>query len=409
MGRYKDMQGNRKVSASASDVSGHRKNCSVLGVLVVLILSGMSLVSCSDNAVLTAIKQQASGVVSHWYTAGQVGPSSSNTVPVYWKDGNLNYLPLSQGMTNGYGGQISEDSSGNIYVFGGQWNSTTPVVYGYWKNSNFTAVSLGSYYTMFQQNWFVIDPKGNLWLEGNAYNSSTSSWTPVYWENQVGWVVVPSASTVCNDGLDAQGNVYFTGTIGGTSSNGDWTPAYWINGANPTALPLSSGIPYGQPLDVRLDTKGNLYFSGAEWSATSTSPVYWEEVNGTWSVTPLQKGIYSGWSYWNVHSMSVDGSGNVYAVASIGPTSTATTPETTLVYWKGATSNPTALSVGGNTYVDSHIYVGIDENGNLLIQSNVGSSSSATIPVYWENGNLASLPIGSGNSFGAAWTIWIGP
>jgi hypothetical protein len=48
--------------------------------------------------------------------------------------------------------------------------------------------------------------------------------------------------------------------------------------------------------------------------------------------------------------------------------------------------------------------------GNFFIVQSLGSSSTTTAPVYWENGgNPVPLPMGTGNSFGQANGIVIGP
>jgi len=217
-------------------------------MLAVLILTGTSLVSCSDNAVLTAIKQEVAGssaAAKHAYIAGRVGNSTNGQIPVYWKDGVINYLQLSPTYTNGWTCGITVDKSGNVYVQGGQWN-TTSTIYGYWKGSIFTQLSTGGYAYLWEQN-IAVDTTGNVWLAYDVSNSGTYPPTiPAYWENSGSPTLLPSATNVWDVIADGSGNVYFFGTTGGTSDNAaspdySQTPAVWKNGTSLTSLAVTAG------------------------------------------------------------------------------------------------------------------------------------------------------------------------
>ncbi len=77
-----------------------------------LIVVAIALVGCPDTS--------TTPTSDHVYIAGKVGTASNNTVPVYWKDGTLNYFALSPGFTNGWASGIAVDSSGTVCAQGGQ-------------------------------------------------------------------------------------------------------------------------------------------------------------------------------------------------------------------------------------------------------------------------------------------------
>lgn len=374
------------------------KRCLFLGAAVLAI----SLVGCPDTT--------TTPTTSHVFIAGKVGTASNNTVPVYWEDEILNFFPLSPGFTNGWASCIAVDSSGTVYAQGGQWGSTTK--YGYWKGSTFTELSLGAY-TECWDNGLAVDSMGNVWIAAILGNSSPPT-IPVYWKNSGS----PSSLTDCTNkwglGADTLGNVYFAGTIGGTSDlapvvDWDWTPAYWKNGAGgltgPTTLQLSGGNTNGYAGQVGVDAAGNSYICGVQWSATTPGrPVYWKNDE---SPIQLSVGVYGAYEYWSLGITAIDASGKLHVVGRIGPTNS---PDT-VIYWSGATSDPAPLSLDGNAYWNVWNAAGaVDAKVNFFVVGSVGSSSSATIPVYWKNGeDYVELPMGPGNSYGEANTVVVGP
>jgi hypothetical protein len=372
------------------------KNFLMLWVLVVAI----ALMGCQDIS--------TTPTSDHVYIAGKVGTASDNTVPVYWKDGALNYFHLDPGFTNGWAACIIVDSLGTVYAQGGQWGSTT--MHGYWKGSTFIELSFNPY-TVFWDNGIAVDSTGNVWLAAILDNSSPPT-IPVYWKNSGS----PSSLIDCTNkwGLaaDTLGNVYFMGTIGGTNGNAasvdySWTPAYWKNGAGgligPTSLQLSGSYTNGYAGQVAVDAEGNFYTCGVQWSDTAGEVVYWKN-----NETPiaLSKGTYGAYARWDLGITAVDASGKLFFLGRIGTAG----PEFP-VYWNGATSDPVALPLGGNSYWSIWNEAGaVDAQGNFIVVGSVGSSSDATIPVYWENGgSYVELPMGSGNTFGKANSVAVGP
>jgi hypothetical protein len=372
------------------------KNFLMLWVIVV----AMALLGCPDNS--------TTQTSDHVYIAGQVGTASDNCVPVYWKDGALNYFPLHLGNTNGWTGCIAVDSLGTVYAQGGQWGSTS--MHGYWKGSTFIELSFNSY-TKFWYQAIAVDSTGDVWLAAILDNSSPPT-IPVYWKNSGSPSSLSDCTNIWGVAADTLGNVYFMGTIGGTNVNAasldySWTPAYWKNGPGgligPTSLQLSGSYTNGCAGPVAVDAEDNFYTCGAQWSDTADEIVYWKN-----NETPiaLSKGAYGAYAWWGAGITAVDASGKLYFLFRIGTAG----PEFP-VYWNGATSDPAALLLGGNSYWNIWNEAGaVDAQGNFIVVGSVGSSSATTIPVYWENGgSYVELPMGSGNTFGQAHWVAVGP
>jgi streptogramin lyase len=371
---------------------------------------GASLRKTIEQIVARPSGTNGSGSSTHVYVAGCVGASSNSKVPVYWEDGVLNYLPLDASFTNGWADQVATDSSGVLYITGGKWNSTT-TVHGYWKGGTFVTVSLGPYVECWQ-NGIVVDAAGNVWMAGIVGTSSPPT-IQVYWKNGGDPVLIADCTNLWGMAADSSGNVYMTGTVGGTSLNAatvddSWTPTCWKNGASPTTLAISGGNTNGWAGQMAVDASGNMYACGGEWATGGPSvPFYWQAVNGTWGdpiLLPVGSYTGAGYSSWAVSGTSVDDSGSLYFIGRTGPSDTLTT----VVYWKGATSSPVLLPLGGNAYWN--IWSGaVDPQGNYYISGTVGSSSTSTIPVCWKNGgNYTPLPMGSGNTYGEANSVLVG-
>lgn len=254
----------------------------------------------------------------------------------------------------------------------------------------------------------AVDGSGNVWVLGRVGTSSPPT-TMVYWENGGSYSAVTGASS--NGGLvaDASGSIYFVGVEGASG----YTPYYWKNANNPQGLQISSPYTNGYPNNISLSPSGSLYVGGTIWDTSGAIPVVWSSTNATFGApTALATGTYSSNPYWETGAVAVDSSGNVDVLGYTSPTSSA---YTTILVWKGISATPAALSLNGNSFY--HQYgskaAAVDSSGNLYVVESIGSSSSTTIPVYWENGGSpVALPMGStsgvANTYGQANTIVIG-
>ena len=333
----------------------------------------------------------------HVYIQGNVGTSSTSTVPVYWKDGVLNYLPASGGgSTSG----IAHDNSGNVYISGAKGGQA-----GYWKNSNFIPLSLGQYAAGVVQG-IAVDTTDNVWVLGSQ--GSPGSITCFYWKNSSGPYLLPGNIWQCvNVSPDSSGNVYIIGTA---IVNGlyDLT-AIWKNGSNPIVMAESSGTNgawVGNQLAT--DSSGNLYLC----AVADSGPEYWKTVSGVWQGPfALQYGTYTGATATDI---GVDSSGNLHVVGC-WPMSGG--PYTTLLYWQSASSAPTLISLPSGASV---FWIGtstFDTSGNFIFVGTAGTQEPggkwATItdgvPVCWVNGTPINLPMGSGNTWGCTGGVVVGP
>jgi len=343
-------------------------------------------------------------------------------VPVYWKDGTLQHLPLNSGFQYGWATHITEDSKGNYYIVGGQWSTGTngTTIYGYWTNfSTFTAVPIGtSNLPAGTSNSYIADyliavnTSGIVYLSGGV-GSSSSNMIGVYWANGGNPAALVNASPWPGGGIgfagaDASGNVYFTGAEGATTTA--YVPCYWENGGtNSTLLPLPSGDANGYAQHVVADTSGNLYITGnvGNYTVSPDTPVYWEKAaGGTWGAPiPLPEGTFSSNGWFEVRGIAIQGS-TLYFYGWTGSSGF-----TTLVWWKGLSSAPSALTLNGSSFDNGNDGLcAVDPGGNFYVVNSVGATSSTTTPVYWENGGSpVSLPVGTGNSYGWAYGIVIGP
>ena len=339
---------------------------------------------------------------THVYIAGKLGTSSSSFVPVYWKDGVLNYLPLNTGATNGGVWGAAEDSSGNLYFAGGQTNS--PV--GYWKNSTYTALTLGSTYTAGNTGPIAVDSSGNVWVVAEVGVSSLTTF--VYWKNGVGPTVIPgSPDNVWGIQADLSGNVYFFGT----EENGNGMVGYiWKNGANPTINPLMGGNTNSSESVGTLDSAGNVYAFANEWGTGTGGWFYWKV--GSTTATALPTGNLTGW----LASKGIAAnSGNFGFIGIYGPGSAPTTLE----YWANQNSTPIAVTFPtGTTVTNSDTFdSAYDSKGNLITPVQLGntyvSGTTGTLsdgtPYYLQNSTPIALPLGTGYTWGDVGWVVVGP
>jgi hypothetical protein len=365
-----------------------------LGV-VLLALAG--IFACSTSS---------SGTTPHVYIGGQVGTSSSSTLPVYWKDGTLNMLPLN-GATNGGAFAIADDASGNIYVAGG--TSTSPV--GYWKNTTYVPLSLGTSNTVGYLAGIAVDTSGNVWLVGEVGSSSPTTF--VYWENSGAPTPLPGGpdnAYVVN--ADTAGNVYFLGTINVSSND---IPYVWKNGANQTALPLSTSYTHGFPGSLAVDSSGNLYVLGQQYGGGNSVVVAWKNVGGVWqNPVAFNAGTYFASGSWYAQTLggAIDSSGNLHTAMTYGDP----TPSS-FVSWSSVSSAPsTGTNPSGTKVWAGDGSFALDSSDNLYVAGQVGTTLSSGngsrlsdgVPVYWKNGTGTALPMGTGNMWGLAGWVVVG-
>jgi predicted RecA/RadA family phage recombinase len=78
------------------------------------------------------------------YITGAVGKDFSSRVPVFWKNGTPNVLPMGTGYAIGYAGALGIDRSGTVYITGSVGKDIRSPVPVYWKNGTLNALPVGA-------------------------------------------------------------------------------------------------------------------------------------------------------------------------------------------------------------------------------------------------------------------------
>jgi hypothetical protein len=198
------------------------------------------------------------------YVAGTVKDTSSNQIPGYWKDGTWNTLG---GVTAGYVSGIA--CSGNdVYIAGVDDTAGTPV---YWKNGQINALPLGTANT---HGWIsgntgstIILAKGaDIYIAGMAGGSSTM--LPTVWKNgSILWQGTGAnyfATSIAVSGSD----VYLAGATE-NGPTGSSTPVYWKNGVMTTLVGYSGS----QATPNFIAVGASVYCAGKSTYYNSTDPL----------------------------------------------------------------------------------------------------------------------------------------
>lgn len=191
----------------------------------------------------------------------------------------------------------------------------------------------------------TCDITGNVLFITGSIITSSGNQVPVYWRNGVQTILTTTPDqpngTTC--GLSTSGNDII---VCGYKANADWssvTPVYWQNGnSHALAIPTGYYSTGGEWIDQSTDAAGNSYIRGTLVSRANHNniPGYW--LNGTW--TPLSMTLAPG------------------VTASSGDINT-TYWDSTTKYWGGWLVDPT---------------------------------TNKQVPVYWANGVVSVVSLGTG-------------
>jgi hypothetical protein len=193
-----------------------------------------------------------------YYLAGYlVDPTTNLQVPVYWKNGVVNVVPLGSIATSSVNGGAVE-----AILPSPDMASLTALVYGndaHWNpvpayvdvvNGTVTPISTGSYSNGMAW-WAWTTSSGDIYATGEVGNSVNNNFwnsgNAYYWKN---WVITlatpPTLSGASGNSLTCSSlnslnqignNVIFSATFSNT--NGLNSAVYWIQGGAATILPVS--------------------------------------------------------------------------------------------------------------------------------------------------------------------------
>ncbi|HQI01113.1 MAG TPA: hypothetical protein PLA18_07565 [Deltaproteobacteria bacterium] len=245
-------------------------------VLVILMAVSMFVSGCShhghDNDGTPAAPAPGA------YITGFYLNDSDVFIPVYWKDGVLNYLdPLVPGKRSRATAVDIEGS--DIYIAGSCNDDNDVSVAGYWKNNVWT--SLPSLVATEDARAKGILVKGSdVYVVGGSESEVME--VPGYWLNGV-WNALPtladnggSAVSITTDGTD----IYISGyTI---NSSDQEVMCYWKNGTRTDSTTVDSSPSINGGMTIALSSDGVL-IPGFEYS--NPSSIYWPgymDENGTW-------------------------------------------------------------------------------------------------------------------------------
>lgn len=154
------------------------------------------------------------------YVAGSV--KSSNWRAVYWKNGTVNYITITNGSTYAVANAISVVGS-DVYTAGYETNASGKLVAKYWKNGTAFSLSDG---TQNADARAIYINGSDVHVAGYEYDAMGIMY-PVYWKNGI------KNTSVVGEGI-AQ-SIYVTGNntyIAGGMNGGTFAAGavYWLNG-----------------------------------------------------------------------------------------------------------------------------------------------------------------------------------
>ncbi|EHQ29362.1 hypothetical protein [Mucilaginibacter paludis] len=207
-------------------------------------------------------------------------------IPVYWKNGVLNYLPhptVKGGNDDLFWHTTGIAISGSdIYISGDNYGEGV-----YWKNGNIIKLPNSEY-----ANGIIVSGT-DVYVVGDMYGNPVTTTTYAgYWKNGVA-VYMPNPSKISQKALAiaVKGNdIYVAGDI--STGGGNTNAVYWKNGVL-TTLSKTTGVGV-RATGVCIDPNNNLYISGTDAGPGqyTTLATYW--LNGSETVLSTKSSTATG-------------------------------------------------------------------------------------------------------------------
>jgi hypothetical protein len=369
------------------------------------------VVSCIDyqNNVITA----SSDII--------MGQDANISVIKYATDGNIIWQNSFNGVSNGkdYSTAVKTDMSGNIYLLGATFNSSSSydfllIKYNELGVEQWQAVYNGSGNSIDVPTSLALDISGNIYIIGATSspnsltdfatikysNSGVQQWVKLYdfalgYEAPVGIEINPSNN-----------NIYVTGASASTAASNNWdyaTLEYNSSGGQINVSRVAStGNGLDKPTAITRDNSGNIYITGSSFNSTNNSyDIKTIKLNSSlafqWEKTFNGDNLDD-----QANSLDVDASGNVYVAGYVKRSATGENSivlkysTTGVLLWQKEIYEPGVVGdERGNQVV-------VDINGNAYVTGSYrqnGNKNFISLKIA-PDGNVNWQDILSGNSSG---------
>lgn len=361
-----------------------------------LLLLSVACQAPTSNSSTSSNTTTTTATTPHVYIAGWSG-----SYPVYWKDGALVQLPIPTGQTSA-GLFAIAPTANNIYAIA--FSNNLPY---YYNGSTWSALPMGSATVFEEFADLQVSGTGDVYATGTGITAASNGVeVALLWKN--GSLISMTLPTGYSGGVG--GGMILSGT-----SVTMWGIAYTGTNINAQGnhVPVIWTLPAGTPTVVSLPNN----------TLSNSDGTFWQDGYGLTGVTNtgssyLGYGNYGNWTnangpepYWWNGTQVQFGATDFVALCAFGSGSN--------IYFAGATkSNSSAINTPAYSLnsgalvtlplpssVTSGVLTAVAVSGGAVsavgfgetVQS-YGNSATGNVPLYWSNGNVASLALPSGDT-----------